>query len=229
MITGLPIEEALPRLRDALRGATRAVLQAPPGAGKTTVVPLALLDEPWLAGKSILMMEPRRLAARAASARMAELLGEDIGRTIGYRIRFESRVSKTTRVEVVTEGVLTRRLQSDTALEGVGLVIFDEFHERHLQTDLSLALTLDAQEGLREDLKVLVMSATLDGAAISKLLGDAPIVTSEGRLFPVETHYLGAPAGRELPDRMRDAIARALADTEGDVLAGPRSSSPPRG
>jgi ATP-dependent helicase HrpB len=234
---GLPIEEAIPRLRAAFRGANRVVLQAPPGAGKTTIVPLALLDEPWLAGRSILMLEPRRLAARAACARMAELCGEEIGKTIGYRIRFESRVSRATRVEVVTEGILTRRLQSDSALEGVGLVIFDEFHERHLQTDLSLALTLDAQEGLREDLKVLVMSATLDGAAVSKLLGDAPIgsrrgprdtdvavadspiVTSEGRLFPVETRYLGAATELELPDRMRDAIARALADTDGDVLA----------
>ncbi len=216
---GLPIEEAIPRLRAAFRDADRVVLQAPPGAGKTTLVPLALLDEPWLAGRSILMLEPRRLAARAACARMADLCGEEIGRTIGYRIRFESCVSRATRVEVVTEGILTRRLQSDSALDGVGLVIFDEFHERHLQTDLSLALTLDAQEGLREGLKVLVMSATLDGAAVSKLLGDAPIVSSEGRLFPVETHYLGAATERDLPDRMRDAIMRALADSDGDVLA----------
>lgn len=216
---GLPIEEAIPRLRAAFRDANRVVLQAPPGAGKTTLVPLALLDEPWLAGRSILMLEPRRLAARAACARMADLWGEEIGKTIGYRIRFESRVSRITRIEVVTEGILTRRLQSDSALEGVGLVIFDEFHERHLQTDLSLALTLDAQEGLREDLKVLIMSATLDGAAVSKLLGDAPIVTSEGRLFPIETRYLGAATERELPDRMRDATIRALTDTDGDVLA----------
>ncbi len=216
---GLPIEEAIPRLRAAFHDSARVVLQAPPGAGKTTIVPLALLDEPWLAGRSILMLEPRRLAARAASARMAELLGEEIGKTIGYRIRFESRVSKATRVEVVTEGILTRRLQTDSALEGVGLVIFDEFHERHLQTDLSLALTLDVQEALREDLKVLVMSATLDGAAVSRLLGNAPIVTSEGRLFPVEKRYLGATTERDLPDAMRDAVTRALGETQGDVLA----------
>src|SRR5262249_36972596 len=157
----------LPDLRAALARRTAAVLQAPPGAGKTTQVPLALLSEPWLQGKSILMLEPRRLAARAAAARMAALLGERVGETVGVRIRFESNVSTKTRVEVLTEGILTRRLQGDPALEGVGLVIFDEFHERHLHADLALALTLDSQRNLRDDLRVLVMSATLDGAAVS--------------------------------------------------------------
>ncbi|MEK7759499.1 MAG: DEAD/DEAH box helicase, partial [Pseudomonadota bacterium] len=160
----LPIEEALPRLRAVLAGHACAVLQAPPGAGKTTMVPLALLDEPWLKGKSIVMLEPRRLAARAAAGRMSQLRNENVGEMVGYRIRFESKVSKATRIEVLTEGILTRRLQNDPALEGVGLVIFDEFHERHLHADLALALCLDSQRGLRDDLKILVMS-TLDGAA----------------------------------------------------------------
>lgn len=158
-------------------------------------MPLALLDDPWLPGKKILMLEPRRLAARAAAARMAALLGEAVGETVGYRVRFEHKVSARTRIEVVTEGILTRRLQSDPELSGVGLVIFDEFHERHLHSDLSLALCLDAGEALRDDLSLLVMSATLDGAAIARLL-DAPILTSEGRAFPVG-HPLSQPgAGR---------------------------------
>jgi len=149
------------------------VLQAPPGAGKTTHVPLALLDESWLAGRSILILEPRRLAARAACARMAQLRGETAGETVGYRIRFDSKVTAKTRIEVLTEGILTRRLQTDPELKNVGLVIFDEFHERHLHADLALALCLDSQRALREDLKILVMSATLDGESLSKLLGDA--------------------------------------------------------
>ena len=165
------------------------VLQAPPGAGKTTLVPLALLDEPWLAGRTILMLEPRRLAGRAAAARMSVLRDEAVGETVGYRIRFDTKVSRRTRIEVLTEGILTRRLQSDSALEGVGLVIFDEFHERHLHADLALALTLDSQRHLRPDIKILVMSATLDGAAVSKLLGNAPLVISEGRSFPVDLRY----------------------------------------
>jgi ATP-dependent helicase HrpB len=215
----LPIEEALPRLREALTGHASVVLQAPPGAGKTTMVPLALLDEPWLKGKSIVMLEPRRLAARAAAGRMSQLRNENVGEMVGYRIRFESKVSKATRIEVLTEGILTRRLQNDSALEGVGLVIFDEFHERHLHADLALALCLDSQRGLRDDLKILVMSATLDGAAVSRLLGDAPIVTSEGRSYPVDVQHLARDPDGRLPDVVAQAIQRALAEHEGDVLA----------
>ncbi len=215
----LPIEEALPRLREALTGHASVVLQAPPGAGKTTLVPLALLDEPWLKGKRIVMLEPRRLAARAAAGRMSQLRGENVGATVGYRIRFESKVSETTRIEVLTEGILTRRLQNDAALDGVGLVIFDEFHERHLHADLALALCLDSQRGLRDDLKILVMSATLDGAAVSRLLNNAPIITSEGRSYPVDVQYLPRDPEGRLPDVVAQAIQRALAEHEGDVLA----------
>jgi len=215
----LPIEEALPQLRAALAAHSAVVLQAPPGAGKTTLVPLALLDEPWLKDNSIVMLEPRRLAARAAAGRMSQLRGENVGEKIGYRIRFESKVSKATRIEVLTEGILTRRLQNDPALEGVGLVIFDEFHERHLHADLALALCLDTQRGLREDLKILVMSATLDGAAVSRLLNNAPIVSSEGRSYPVDVQYLARDPDGRLPDVVAQAIQRALAEHEGDVLA----------
>ncbi|MDC4224292.1 MAG: DEAD/DEAH box helicase [Candidatus Manganitrophus sp.] len=207
-------------MRKALAAHPSAVLQAPPGAGKTTQVPLALRDEPWLKHRSILILEPRRLAARAAAARMAFLLGESVGETVGYRIRFETKVSKKTRIEVLTEGILTRRLQSDPALEGVGLVIFDEFHERHLHADLALALCLDSRRVLREDLKLLVMSATLEGAAVSALLGDAPVVTSQGRSFPVEVRY--APRdpepGNRLPQAVRQAIVQALEHDRGDLL-----------
>lgn len=218
MTTGLPIEEALPELRARLAAHASVVLQAPPGAGKTTLVPLALLDEPWLAGKSILLLEPRRLAARAAAGRMSQLRSEPVGQTVGYRIRFESKVSKATRIEVLTEGILTRRLQGDPALEGVGLVIFDEFHERHLHADLALALTLDSQRGLREDLKILVMSATLDGAAVSRLLGGAPIITSEGRSYPVDVHYLPRDPEGRLPVTVTAAVQRALETQDGDAL-----------
>jgi len=215
----LPIEDVLPELRTALAAHPAVVLQAPPGAGKTTGVPPALLAEAWLAGRTVLMLEPRRLAARAAAARMAKLRGEAIGDIVGYHIRFESRVSARTRIRVVTEGILTRHLQSDPELSGVGLVIFDEFHERHLHADLALALCLDAQRGLREDLKLLVMSATLDGEAVSRLLGGAPIVTSRGRSFPVDVRYLPRDPGGPLPAVVADAIAGALAREEGDVLA----------
>jgi ATP-dependent helicase HrpB len=215
----LPIEEALPELRAALARHASVVLQAPPGAGKTTLVPLALLDEPWLRGRGILLLEPRRLAARAAAGRMSQLRSEGIGETVGFRIRFESRVSKTTRVEVLTEGILSRRLQHDPALEGVGLVIFDEFHERHLHADLALALALDSQRGLREDLKILVMSATLDGAAVAQLLGGVPIVSSQGRSFPVDVRYLPRDPEGRLPDVVAQAVCRALSEQEGDVLA----------
>jgi ATP-dependent helicase HrpB len=218
-MTALPIDEVLPELRQALAAHRALVLQAPPGAGKTTGVPPALLDEPWLRNQTILMLEPRRLAARAAAARMAQLRGETVGATVGYRIRFESRVSAQTRIEVLTEGILTRRLQSDPELKGVGLVIFDEFHERHLHADLALALCLDAQRGLSEDLKILVMSATLDGAAVAQLLGDAPMVTSRGRSFPVDIRYLARDPEGPLPQLVCDTVAGAVVHDEGDVLA----------
>lgn len=221
----LPIEEALPRLKEALATHRAVVLQAPPGAGKSTGVPPELLDASWLRGRKILMLEPRRLAARAVATRMSTTLNEPVGKTIGYRTRLDSKVSNATRVEVVTEGILTRRLQRDAALEDVALVIFDEFHERSLQADLGLALCLDIQEQLRDDLKVLVMSATLDGEAVSKLLGDAPIVTSEGRAFPVETIYLGRGARGLGPGQEFDlvrataaAIQRAIKEQTGDLL-----------
>jgi ATP-dependent helicase HrpB len=215
----LPIDAALPALRAALRAHASAVLQAPPGAGKTTHVPLALLAEPWLDGARIVMLEPRRLAARAAARRMAQLLGEPVGETVGYRVRMDTRVSARTRVEVVTEGVLTRFLQSDAALEGTGLVIFDEFHERSLHADLGLALALQSQQLLRADLRLLVMSATLDGAAVARLLGDAPTVTSEGRAFPVETRWLGRRPDRKPEAAVAAAVREALAREPGDVLA----------
>lgn len=213
----LPIEGVLPRLRAELAARRRLVLQAPPGAGKTTMVPLALLGEPWLEGRSILMLEPRRLAARAAAARMATLLGEQVGETVGYRVRFDSKVSARTRIEVVTEGILTRRLQQDPELVGVGLVIFDEFHERHLHSDLALALCLDSMEVLREDMALLVMSATLDGGPIAALL-DAPVVTSEGRAYPVDVRYLARDPEGRLAEMAAAAVRRALDESEGDVL-----------
>ncbi len=188
----LPIDAAIPSLRQALTGHDSVVLQAPPGAGKTTRVPLALLNESWLADQGILMLQPRRVAARAAAERMASELGEKVGETVGYRIRLESRVGPSTRIEVVTEGILARRLQDDPSLEGVGLVIFDEFHLRSLDSDLALALCLNGRELFRDDqpLKLLVMSATLEGARLSSLLEDAPVVTSEGRMFPVDTVWV---------------------------------------
>ena len=188
----------VPSLLEALEASPSAVLQAPPGAGKSTVVPLVLLEAGWARGKRIMMLEPRRLAARAVAQRMAQTLGQSVGRTVGYRMRMDTRVSRETRIEVVTEGVLTRMLQHDPALEDFAAVIFDEFHERSLQADLGLALTLDARESLSSDLRILVMSATLDGEAVAKMLGGgsgastpAPIVTAEGRLFPVESRYAG--------------------------------------
>ena len=180
----LPIDDALPALHSALAAHSNAVLVAPPGAGKTTRAPLALLDEPWAKGKRLILLEPRRLAARAAAARMAATLGEKVGETIGLRVRLTSLVSKRTRIEVVTEGVFTRMILADPALEGVAAVLFDEFHERSLDADLGLALALDAQQGLREDLRLLVMSATLDGARVRALLGDAPLIESKRPRLP---------------------------------------------
>ena len=214
----LPVRDALPPLRAALGRVGAAVLQAPPGAGKTTLVPLELLAEPWLAGRRIIMLEPRRLAARAAARRMASLLGEPVGRTVGYRVRFDSRVSDVTRIEVVTEGVLTRQRLADPALETAGLLIFDEFHERSLPADLGLALALETRAVLRPELRLLVMSATLDGAPVGALLDGGPVITSEGRLFEVETRYRPRPAGQRLDAAVASVIAEALEQEDGDVL-----------
>lgn len=215
-ITSLPITHVLPDLRAALAAGGVAVLQAPPGAGKTTGVPLALL--PDVAGR-IVMLEPRRLAARSAAERMAETLGEPVGRTVGYRIRGEAKSGPGTRIEVVTEGILTRMLQSDPALEGIGCLIFDEFHERSLNADLGLALAREARDALRPDLKILVMSATLDAEPVARLL-DAPIVTSEGRAFPVETRWLPRPlpAGTRVEPATAALVRQALAEAEGGIL-----------
>ena len=210
-------------VRAALGASSAAVLRAPPGAGKTTRVPLALLDEHWLAGAKIVMLEPRRLAARAAARRLAQSLGEAVGETVGYRVRLDTRVGPATRLEVVTEGVLTRMLQADPTLEGIGLVIFDEFHERSLHADLGLALTLQAQALVRPDMRILIMSATLDVAPVASLLGGAPIVVSEGREFPVVTHYEGDATARRGDTRAVEArvvatVQRALRDDTGGVL-----------
>lgn len=216
-ITDLPIADVLPALRAALDAGPNAVVQAPPGAGKTTAVPLALLEAPWLAGRRIILLEPRRLAARMAARRMATLLGEDVGATVGYRIRQERKVSAATRIEVVTEGVLTRRLQSDPDLDGVGCVIFDEFHERSLHADLGLALCLEVQGALRDDLRLIAMSATLDAAPVAALMGGAPVITSQGRAFPVDTRFVEPRANARLEDTMASAVRAAL-DTEAGSL-----------
>lgn len=213
----LPIEEILPELRAVLDRGVNAVLVAPPGAGKTTRAPLALLDQPWADGKLILL-EPRRLAARAAAARMAATLGERVGETVGYRVRMDSRVSAKTRIEVVTEGVFTRMIQDDPGLDGVSAVLFDEFHERSLDADLGLALARDSQSLLREDLRLLVMSATLDGAAVARLLDGAPVIESQGRAFPVETRYLGRDPAARLEDQVVRAVRKALAEETGSIL-----------
>ncbi|MGH7514632.1 MAG: ATP-dependent helicase HrpB [Gemmatimonadales bacterium] len=215
----LPIEPALPALREALASTGTAVLQAPPGAGKTTRVPIALSEEAWLGTSRIVMLEPRRLAARAAASRMAETLGERVGETVGYRIRHDTRVGPGTRIEVVTEGVLTRMLRSDPALESVGLVVFDEFHERSIHADLGLALTLQSRAILRPELRILVMSATLEGEPVARLLGDAPIVSSEGRSFPVQTRHVPPRAGTRVDAAVAAAIRGALEDDAGDILA----------
>ncbi|HEY3694539.1 ATP-dependent helicase HrpB [Phenylobacterium sp.] len=214
----LPIHDVLDALHAALAAGTSAVLVAPPGAGKSTGVPLALLQAPWLAGGKIVMLEPRRLAARAAAERMASTLGERVGQTVGFRVRLQSRVSAATRIEVVTEGVFARMILGDPGLPGVACVIFDEFHERSLDADLGLALARDSQAVLREDLRILVMSATLDGAAVARLLDGAPVVESLGRAFPVETRYLGRDERLRLEDRAARAVERALAEETGGVL-----------
>ncbi len=217
--TSLPIDAVLDDLSGALEASNAAVLVAPPGAGKTTRVPLALLDAPWLKGKKIVMLEPRRIAARASAERMAKTLGERVGETVGYRVRFGSKISRNTRIEVVTEGIFSRQILDDPELKNIGAVLFDEFHERSLDADMGLALARDAQTGLREDLRILVMSATIDGARIAKLLGDAPVIASEGRAYPVETRYLGRKPDIQLERQMADAIATALRADPGSVLA----------
>ena len=218
----LPVDVALPELTAALHANNAAVLVAPPGAGKTTRVPLVLAAEPWaqLSGQStrILVLEPRRLAARAAAARMAHNLGEAVGETVGLRVRFGSKVSRRTRIEIITEGIFTRMIVDDPMLEGVAAVLFDEFHERSLDADLGLALARDAQQGLREDLKILVMSATIDGARVGALLGGAAVIESRGRIFPVETRYVGRDA-RPIEPQLADTIARAMRAERGSVLA----------
>src|SRR6187401_963050 len=217
--THLPIDEALPPLTAALAANNAAILVAPPGAGKTTRVPLVLADEPWARGGKVLVLEPRRIAARAAADRMAKTLGERVGDTVGLRVRFGSKVSAKTRIEVVTEGVFTRLILEGPELKGVAAVLFDEFHERSLDADLGLALARDAQQGLREDLKILVMSDTIDGARVAALLGQAPVIESQGRAWPVETRYLGRDPRTRIEDQMADAVTRAVRAEPGSVLA----------
>jgi ATP-dependent helicase HrpB len=217
-LPSLPIEPALGPLAEALASGTRVLLHAPPGAGKSTVVPLALLDAVALGRGKILMLEPRRIAARAVASRMAHLLGEEVGHTVGFRTRIETRVSRTTRIEVVTEGILTRMLQSDAALEGIGCVIFDEFHERSLNADLGLALALESQETLREDLRLLVMSATLDLEPLSELLRDAPVISAEGRAHQVATHYVARRPEIPLAIQTAQVLRAALSRDDGDIL-----------
>ena len=227
-IADLPVVSVLAQMDNALEEKGRALLAAPPGAGKTTLVPLALMNRPWLKNKKIIMLEPRRLAARACAAHMAALLGETAGGRIGYQVRMERCIGPKTRVEIVTEGILTRRLQSDPGLDGVGLVIFDEFHERHIHGALALALSLDAAEGFAEDLRIAVMSATMDTRALSDLLGNAPVISSQGKTWPVETiyvdpHHQNAPSGSKagwtgiLPTCL-NTVVKAMDRHEGDIL-----------
>ncbi len=219
MIPDFPITQIIPDVKHVLEKQPLLILQAPPGAGKSTILPLQLIHESWLTGKKIIMLEPRRLAARAVATRMASLLEEPVGKTIGYRIRFENKVSAQTRIEIVTEGILTRMLQNDNALDGVGLVIFDEFHERSLQADLALALCYQMQQILRPDIRLLIMSATLDGAKLSSLLNNAPVLTSEGRQFPVTLHYIPTDEKTHIHISMARAIRKALMEQPGDILA----------
>ncbi len=215
----LPVKQVIPRLQSVLEQHHRAVLSAPPGSGKTTRVPLELLSAPWLGDRSILMLEPRRLAARSAARYMASCRGESLGKTVGYTIRLERKVSNATRIEVVTEGILTQRLQRDPELQGIGLVIFDEFHERNLHSDLALALCLDAQQGLREDLRLLIMSATLDQQRVCELLHNAPLIEAEGRQYPIRFNYLGwEPERRQIADQVVRAVSRAWTEQTGDLL-----------
>lgn len=214
----LPIHECIPELRKVLAASPIVILEAPPGAGKSTVLPIELLKESWLGNKKIVMLEPRRLAARSVSARMAQSLNEDIGETVGYSIRFERKVSDRTRLEVVTEGLLARRMQQDETLSDVGLLIFDEFHERNLHADFALTLALEIQKIIRPDLKILIMSATLDTAGISALLGNAPVISSSGRQFPVTMNYCAEDTSKRLHENVYNLVLRALGETTGDAL-----------
>ncbi|MBL4603782.1 MAG: ATP-dependent helicase HrpB [Emcibacteraceae bacterium] len=218
MIIKLPIYEIIPKVKTALLEKDNLVLQAPPGAGKTTIVPLELLEEKWLDNKKIIMLEPRRLAARAAAKRMAEIIGEKIGETVGYRVRMDSKIGPKTRIEVVTEGVLIRKIQSDPELKDIGLIIFDEFHERSVEADLGLALSLDIQEGLRDDLKILVMSATLDGERVAALMNDAPCISSKGRSFDVEHRYIDKNISGHIEEDVVQVITRAIEKEKGSIL-----------
>ena len=215
----LPIDAVLDEVRSTLAARNAAVLVAPPGAGKTTRVPLALMDEAWLQRRKILVLEPRRIAARAAAERMARTLSEAVGERIGLRARMVSKSGPKTRIEVVTEGVFTRMILDDPELTGVGAVLFDEFHERSLDADLGLALALDCQGSVRDDLRILPMSATLDGARVAQLLGNAPVIASDGRAFPVETRYLGRDASARIEDQMAQAVTQALRAESGSILA----------
>ena len=219
MSAAYPVQKVIGELSRTLEHQPVVILQAPPGAGKSTIVPPLLLDEPWLHGKKIVMLEPRRLAAKSVAVRMASILKEDIGKTIGYRVRFENAVSRDTRCEVVTEGILTRTMQSDNSLEGIGLVIFDEFHERSLQADLALALCLQVQQILRTDLRILIMSATLDGEKLSAQLGNAPIVTTAGKQYSVALRYVPIEKDAHITLSTARVIKKAMQEQEGDILA----------
>src|SRR5208282_4517471 len=213
-----PIDDLLPELKEIVTRNPSVVLQAPPGAGKTTRVPLALIDVLPPERGRIIMLEPRIIAAVSAARRMAQTLGEKAGETVGYSIRFDSRVSSLTRIEVVTEGILTRRIQADPGLSGVAMVIFDEFHERSLHADLALALCLDIQRALRADLKILIMSATLQCGPVASLLGNAPVITSGGKAFAVEERYIADGADKPVTERIVRAVKTALGETSGDLL-----------
>ncbi|TFG59297.1 MAG: DEAD/DEAH box helicase, partial [Nitrospirales bacterium] len=214
----LPIFNVIPQLQETLRAHSIALLTAEPGAGKTTQVPLALINEPWLDNKKIIMLEPRRLAARAAAAYIARLLHESVGKTVGYRTRLDTKISSATTIEVVTEGILTRILQHDPSLNDYGLVIFDEFHERSLQADLGLALTLQTQSLFREDLRLLIMSATLDARTLVHSLKQAPVVTCEGNMFPIDTRYIGTFEKSTFAQQVANTIHRLLRTESGNLL-----------
>ena len=214
----LPITDVIDEVKNHLKSDSTLIVNAPPGAGKSTLLPLALLEEDWLGDQKILMLEPRRLAARSIASRMSDLLGDAVGNTVGYRVRFDNKVSEKTKIEVLTEGILTRMIHSDNSLEGVGIVIFDEFHERSIHADVALALCREAQQVLRPDLKIMVMSATLDMPQLTALL-KAPAVVSEGRQYPVEMKYTGDQDMMMLPEMAARTILQASREQKGDILA----------